>query len=121
MIDPEFSYRPAHMTSILMEDGRSEAEWTPTGAWANPMGNVHGGYLGVLVDDVAGMALMSMIGMSAATVNLQVDFLEAILPAMRVAVSTERIMAKPASVSAASTMSAMISVTPRCRDAGAQW
>ena len=77
MTDPEFSYRPAHMTSILMEDGRSEAEWTPTGAWANPMGNVHGGYLGVLVDDVAGMALLSMIGMSAATVNLQVDFLEA--------------------------------------------
>jgi uncharacterized protein (TIGR00369 family) len=71
----QHTYRPTHMTSVLMEDGRSEAQWTPPPEWGNPVGNVHGGYLAVLVDDVAGMALLSIIGTGAPTVSLQVDYL----------------------------------------------
>ena len=58
-----------------MADGHSEATFTPSPEWANPVGNVHGGYIALLVDDVAGMALMSVIGSGAPTVSLQVDYL----------------------------------------------
>ncbi len=75
MTDPEYTYRPANLTAVVMADGRSEATWTPSSDWGNPVGNVHGGYTAVLVDDVAGMALMSLIGSGAPTVTLQVDYL----------------------------------------------
>lgn len=41
--------------------GRSRVEWTPTPACANPVGQVHGGFLGVIVDDVSGMAFSSLL------------------------------------------------------------
>ncbi len=69
------TYRPAHLTAVAMADGRSEATWAPSAEWGNPVGNVHGGYIALLVDDVAGMALMSLIGSGAPTVSLQVDYL----------------------------------------------
>ena len=42
-------------------DGRSRVEWTPTPECANPVGQVHGGFLGVIVDDVCGMAFSSLL------------------------------------------------------------
>ena len=69
------TYRPANLTAVVMADGRSEATWAPSTEWGNPVGNVHGGYTALLVDDVAGMALMSLIGSGAPTVSLQVDYL----------------------------------------------
>lgn len=75
--DAETSFRPTNMTAVLMEDGRSEVRWTPAPDWGNPVGNVHGGYVAKLVDDVAGMALLSIIGTGAPTVNLSVDYLHA--------------------------------------------
>ena len=69
------TYRPANLTAVVMADGRSEAIWAPSTEWGNPVGNVHGGYTALLVDDVAGMALMSLIGSGAPTVSLQVDYL----------------------------------------------
>jgi uncharacterized protein (TIGR00369 family) len=75
MSEPQYAYVPADMTGMRMEDGHSEARWTPAIKWANPVGNVHGGYLGVLIDDVAGMAIVSLVGGSAPTVSLQVDYL----------------------------------------------
>jgi uncharacterized protein (TIGR00369 family) len=77
MTDAEMSFRPTNMTAVLMADGRSEATWTPAPDWGNPVGNVHGGYVAKLVDDVAGMALLSIIGTGAPTVHLQVDYLHA--------------------------------------------
>jgi uncharacterized protein (TIGR00369 family) len=65
------------MTVIEMADGHSEATWLPSADLANPVGNVHGGYVAVLVDNVAGMALLSIIGTGAPTVSLQVDYLHA--------------------------------------------
>jgi uncharacterized protein (TIGR00369 family) len=73
--DTEYTYKPAHLSAIRMADGHSEAAWTPSRAWGNPVGNVHGGYVGVLVDDVAGMAVVSLVGGSAPTVSLQIDYL----------------------------------------------
>jgi len=75
MSEPQYTYVPADMTGMRMEGGHSEARWTPAVKWANPVGNVHGGYLGVLIDDVAGMAIVSLVGGSAPTVSLQVDYL----------------------------------------------
>src|SRR3954465_6150573 len=42
-------------------DGRSRMEWTPTPELANPVGQVHGGYLGLIVDDVCGTAFASLL------------------------------------------------------------
>jgi len=41
--------------------GRSLVEWTPPPHLANPLGQTHGGFLGVIVDDVCGMALASLL------------------------------------------------------------
>lgn len=77
MADAQYTYKPANLTVLVMSDGHSEATWAPAPEWGNPVGNVHGGYIAVLVDDVAGMALMSLIGSGAPTVSLQVDYLNA--------------------------------------------
>jgi uncharacterized protein (TIGR00369 family) len=75
VIDATHPYRPRHMSNTTMADGRSEVTWTPPDDWGNPVGNVHGGYIALLVDDTAGMALLSVIGTGAPTVTLQVDYL----------------------------------------------
>ena len=75
MTQPGYTYKPANLTAITMADGRSEATWVPATEWGNPVGNVHGGYIALLVDDTAGMALLSVIGTGAPTVSLQVDYL----------------------------------------------
>ena len=75
VIDASHPYRPRYMSNTTMADGHSEVTWTPPDDWGNPVGNVHGGYVGVLVDDVAGMAIYSLVGGSAPTVTLQVDYL----------------------------------------------
>jgi uncharacterized protein (TIGR00369 family) len=77
VINPGYTYKPAHLTAVAMADGKSEATWAPPAEWGNPVGNVHGGYVALLVDDVAGMALLSIIGSGAPTVSLQVDYLNA--------------------------------------------
>jgi uncharacterized protein (TIGR00369 family) len=69
--------QPGKLTVVEMADGKSEATWAPTAELANPVGNVHGGYVALLVDNVAGMALLSIIGTGAPTVSLQVDYLHA--------------------------------------------
>jgi uncharacterized protein (TIGR00369 family) len=62
-----------------MADGRSEVTWTPTEEMGNPVGNAHGGMVAALVDDVAGMALISTFDepIGAPTVSLRVDYLHA--------------------------------------------
>jgi len=41
--------------------GRSRMEWTPTPELTNPVGLVHGGYLGLIVDDLCGTAFASLL------------------------------------------------------------
>ncbi|MFA5886082.1 MAG: PaaI family thioesterase [Acidimicrobiia bacterium] len=61
--------------------GRSRVEWTPTPAVANPVGQVHGGFLGVIVDDVSGMAFASLLGefLVFPTASMQLEFHRPIL------------------------------------------
>ena len=62
-----------------MEDGHAEVSWVPTPDMANPVGNVHGGVVATIVDEVTGMAVISMLEAgSAPTGSLQVDYLHAI-------------------------------------------
>jgi uncharacterized protein (TIGR00369 family) len=56
--------------------GRSRMEWTPTPELANPVGQVHGGYLGLIVDDVCGTAFASLLTefVLFPTVSMQLEF-----------------------------------------------
>ena len=70
---------PGRWKISLMEDGRSEASWTPTPDMANPFGSVHGGIIATVIDEVTGAAVISSIEAgSAPTVSLNVEFLHAI-------------------------------------------
>ncbi len=46
---------------IASGNGRSLVEWTPPPHLANPLGQTHGGFLGVIIDDVCGMAFASLL------------------------------------------------------------
>ena len=65
---------------VEMAEGRSVVSWTPQDNVGNPMGFVHGGFVGVMVDDIAGMAVSSMLPDWRAfpTASLHVDFLRGI-------------------------------------------
>jgi uncharacterized protein (TIGR00369 family) len=65
---------------VEMGAGRSVVSWTPGDNVGNPMGFVHGGFVGVMIDDVAGMALSSLLTDWRAfpTASLHVDFLRGI-------------------------------------------
>ena len=70
---------PGRWKISVMQDGKSEASWTPTPDMANPFGSVHGGIIATLIDEVTGAAVISSIEAgSAPTVSLNVEFLHAI-------------------------------------------
>ena len=56
--------------------GRSRMAWTPTPELANPVGQVHGGYLGLIVDDACGTAFASLLTEFVVfpTVSMQLEF-----------------------------------------------
>jgi uncharacterized protein (TIGR00369 family) len=57
-------------------EGRSRMEWTPTPELANPVGHVHGGYLGLIIDDVCGTAFASLLTefVLFPTISMQLEF-----------------------------------------------
>jgi uncharacterized protein (TIGR00369 family) len=57
--------------------GRCHYEWTPGDAVVNPAGFVHGGYVGLLVDDVCGTAVISMLDewRPYPTASMHIDYL----------------------------------------------
>jgi len=70
---------PGRWKISVMQDGKSEASWTPTPDMANPFGSVHGGIIATLIEEVTGAAVISSIEAgSAPTVSLNVEFLHAI-------------------------------------------
>jgi uncharacterized protein (TIGR00369 family) len=70
---------PGRWKVVSMRDGRAEATWTPTADMANPVGNVHGGVVATLIDELTGAAVVSKIEAgSAPTVSMSVDFLHPI-------------------------------------------
>jgi uncharacterized protein (TIGR00369 family) len=74
--------RPTLLGYRMVEtgDGRSLVRWTPGANLGNPMGFVHGGFVGIMIDDVAGMAVRSILSDSRAfpTASMHVDFLRGI-------------------------------------------
>jgi uncharacterized protein (TIGR00369 family) len=70
---------PGRWKIVLMQDGKSEATWTPTPDMANPLGSVHGGIVATVIDEVTGAAVMSSIESGTApTVSMNVEYLHAI-------------------------------------------
>jgi acyl-CoA thioesterase len=70
--------RPSLLGYRIVEaaDGRSRMTWTPTPELSNPVGQVHGGYLGLIVDDVCGTAFASLLTefLLFPTVSMQLEF-----------------------------------------------
>jgi uncharacterized protein (TIGR00369 family) len=67
---------PGRWNITVAENGHSEGSWTPTSDMANPFGNVHGGVIATVIDEVTGAAVMTSIeSPSAPTVSLQVEYL----------------------------------------------
>lgn len=70
---------PGRWRIHTMSGGRSEAIWTPTPDMANPVGNVHGGVVATVIDELTGAALLSVIEAgSAPTVSMHLDFIRPI-------------------------------------------
>jgi uncharacterized protein (TIGR00369 family) len=70
---------PGRWKIDLMQEGKSQATWTPTPDMANPFGSVHGGIIATVIDELTGAAVMSSIESgSAPTVSMTVEYLHAI-------------------------------------------
>jgi uncharacterized protein (TIGR00369 family) len=65
---------------VDLKDGTSLLEWTPPEHLSNPLGIVHGGFVGVIVDDTCGTALVSTLSalQGFPTVSMQIDFMRGI-------------------------------------------
>ncbi|HZP29025.1 MAG TPA: PaaI family thioesterase, partial [Acidimicrobiia bacterium] len=65
---------------VEMAAGRAVMEWTPGPDLANPAGFVHGGWVGALVDDVSGAALVSLLSEPRPfpTVSMHIEFIRPI-------------------------------------------
>lgn len=65
---------------VLAQDGASHVEASPTEAFYNPMGRVHGGFVAALIDTALGVAVMTKLpkGTQYGTVDLNVKFVRKI-------------------------------------------
>jgi len=74
-----FGDSPGRWKSVRMAEGQAEMAWTPTPDMSNPVGNVHGGVIATIIDEVTGAAVMSAIDAgSAPTVSMHVEYLHPI-------------------------------------------
>ncbi len=64
------------------ERGRVTFAFTPSELWQNPMGTLHGGAIGTLLDSAMGMAVLSTLdqGVSFTTLEYKVNFLRPVFP-----------------------------------------
>lgn len=63
------------------ERGRVTFAFNPSELWENPMGTLHGGAIGTLLDSAMGMAVLSTLdqGVSFTTLEYKVNFLRPVL------------------------------------------
>lgn len=63
------------------ERGRVTFAFQPSELWENPMGTLHGGAIGTLLDSAMGMAVLSTLdqGVSFTTLEYKVNFLRPVL------------------------------------------
>ena len=62
---------------VTAEAGQVEARWRPPDEIANPLGQAHGGMVAGLVDDLCGLALVTVmedVTKGLPTISLQVDY-----------------------------------------------
>lgn len=72
------------IVSLDIEAGRIECEYQALPAFANPAGQVQGGMLAAMLDDVTALLCMAALGegMHCATLNLNVSFLRPAKPGL---------------------------------------
>lgn len=65
---------------VTMKGGRSEVTWTPGKNLSNPIGVVHGGFVGLIIDDICGMAIASILPdfRPFPTASMHIDFIRGI-------------------------------------------
>lgn len=81
-VAPDPHYEHVGVRLVKAEAGRLELEWVPTDAVRNRGGTVHGGYLGVVLDDASGMAASS-VGerfVPMLTLELRIEYIRPVLP-----------------------------------------
>jgi uncharacterized protein (TIGR00369 family) len=71
------------LAAVDPDAGTIEVAYSPTGAMANPLGNVQGGFLAAMLDDTLGPALVATLAPDrfAVTLELKVNFLRPALVA----------------------------------------
>lgn len=71
------------LTIPRAERGRVIFAFQPSELWENPMGTLHGGAIGTLLDSAMGMAVLSTLdqGVSFTTLEYKVNFLRPVLAA----------------------------------------
>lgn len=76
---PPFSVTTG-IVPISLEEGRVAFQGTPSPAFYNPMGFVHGGWIGALLDTVMGCAVHSVLkaGQTYTTVEMKTTFVRAV-------------------------------------------
>lgn len=64
------------------EPGRVVFEGTPTPAFYNPIGSIHGGWVATLLDSCLGCAVHSLLpaGKGYTTIELKINFVRAVMP-----------------------------------------
>lgn len=72
--------RPFNFTLHLVEEGRASFRGTPEFTHTNPMGGIHGGWYGTLLDSCMGCAVMTMVpkGSHYTTLEYKVNITRAI-------------------------------------------
>jgi uncharacterized protein (TIGR00369 family) len=65
-----------------VEDGRVVFTGTPTGAFLNPLGTVHGGWIATIIESALGCAVHSKLqpGQTYTTTAMTVNYVRALLP-----------------------------------------
>lgn len=63
--------------------GRVELRWSPTPEVTNPQGNVHGGYVAMVLDDACCLAAVTLLDpfLPMLTLSLNTDYLRRVRPA----------------------------------------
>jgi uncharacterized protein (TIGR00369 family) len=65
-----------------IEPGRAVFEGTPTAAFFNPLGTIHGGWTATILDSALGCCVHSLIkkGQGYTTVEMKVNYVRALMP-----------------------------------------
>lgn len=77
------------LTMVEAVAGRIELTWRPTAEVANPQGNIHGGYVAMVLDDACCMSAVTLQDsfVPMLTLSLNIDYLRVVRPGESYAVT----------------------------------